>query len=125
MDTPDDWTPEHLVAALLVGMSMIDGDVDSSEMKALIGSLRGFPGVESSGAGAIGRAAYAHLHAVEEGGGNIVATLRELGGELGMHYDEPVLRSILERLTDMAAADGEIHPMEARLLQAFKLGWEL
>ena len=125
MDVPDDWTPEHSVAALLVGMSMIDGDVDSQEMRALVDTLRGFPGIAAEDSTAVGRTAYSYLYGLQESGADIVGALRGLGAELGMHYEQPTLESIYERLQDMAKADGEVHPMEARMLHAFRLGWDL
>ena len=121
----DEWSPEHSVAALLVGMSMIDGEVASDEMKALIEVLHGFPGIRSSEAAHVGQAAYRHMWQIQEDGAGVVDTLRRLAAEVGLHYEPAILESIHERLHDMAMADGQVHPMEARMLSAFRLTWDL
>lgn len=124
MDTPEGWTPPHSVAALLVGMSMIDGDVDEQEMRALVQVLRGFPGVKGEAA-RIGQAAYTYLWELQDADGDLIGTLRHHAGVLALHYDAATLESIHERLVDMAEADGEVHPMERRLLTAFRYAWSL
>ena len=121
---PLDWTPEHSVGVVLIGMAMIDGHVDESELRALVEVLRGFPGIDETRAGTLGWEVYRHLadlHRTDHG--LVIGTLRHHGNSLVDHYDAAVLQSVYERLEDMADADGEVHPMERRLLSAFRSRW--
>ena len=120
----DDWTREHSVATLLVGMSMIDDEVDAEEMRALLDVLRTFPGVDPGQAASIGQAAYKKLWEMDEDG-DLIGTLREHAKMLAVEYEPSVLATLHAQLTRMADADGEVHPMERRLLDAFRSTWSL
>jgi uncharacterized tellurite resistance protein B-like protein len=124
---PEDWTPEHSVAVVLIGMAMIDGQVDESEMRALVDVIRGIPGIKEVSSHAVGWQAYKHLSDLHSGGQDrlFVGTLRHHGTRLSNHYSPSVLQSIMERLEVMADADGQIHPMERRLMNAFQASWKL
>jgi uncharacterized tellurite resistance protein B-like protein len=107
-------------------MAMIDGEVDDTEMRALIDVLRGFPGIDVTAVGRIGHVVYKHMWQWVEGQGvGLLPTIRHHGDLLAEVMDKPRLESILTRLEDMANADGTMHPMEARLLSALRHKWGL
>jgi len=124
---PEHWTPQHSVGVVLIGMAMVDGDVDPSELRAFIEVLRGFPGIDEVRAGSLSWEVYRHLAKLHEDndGHLVLGTLRHHGLALVEHYDKPTLQSIYERLEDMASADGDVHPMERRLLGALHARWGL
>lgn len=120
-----DWTPADSVAALLVGLSMVDGEVDAEEVRALVDVLSAVPGLKVANPAAAGQRAYKELWTVVEQDGDLVAALEFHGTRLAGALPKDTLEHVLERLEDMADADGEMHPLEIRLINAFRISWDI
>lgn len=125
MADPEGWSTEHSVAALLVGMAMIDGEVDAGEMRALVDAMRQLPGFPAQRAAVVAQEVYRHLWQGQEDGGDLIGDLRRHAAELALAYDTDVLGQLHARMSSMADVDGERHPMEQRLLAAFRSSWGL
>jgi len=123
---PNDWTPTHSVAALLIGMAMIDGEVDDTEMQTLIEVMRDLPGVDATEIGPAAHRVYTYLwEQVDEEEVGLIPTLRDHGDRIASRMDPPTLQAVLTQLEAVADADGVVHPMEARLIEAFRQKWPL
>lgn len=125
MADPDGWTTEHAVAALLVGMAMIDGEVDADEMRSLVEVMRQLPGFPAQRAAMVSQEVYRHLYLEQEDGGDLIGDLRRHAATVGGAYDATTLARLHASLSAMADVDGERHPMEQRLLGAFRSAWGL
>ncbi len=122
---PDGWSPLHSVAYLLLGVAIIDGVLDGSEMTRILHLMGGYEGMDEAAGRQAVHLAHTYLVANQSAGrrDGFYSSLSEHAALLANRFGKMVLRSVVDDMIRIAQADGVLADEEVVLIQSAASAW--
>jgi tellurite resistance protein len=118
---PDGWTLYHSIGLLLVGASVIDGDLDPEEVVRIRQRIAAYPGLrdDASQAKRVLAEVVTHYEALRKAG-QLLAVLDKHARKVAKGMPPEALRIIADDVVAVVEADGKVLDSEAEYVASVK-----
>ncbi len=122
---PEGWTPLNSLAYLLLGVAVIDGSLEGTEMERILQLMDRYDGVDAQSGRRAAHLAHTYLMATQSTGQRegFFQSLHQHAALLANRYGKLVLRSVVEDMIRIAQADGVLEDEEVVLIQSAASAW--